>query len=58
MKTLEAIRETLGDIDIVVARELTKKFEEARREKVSEAIQHFSTKKILGEFVILFHLSK
>lgn len=58
LKTLEAIRETLGDIDIVIARELTKKFEEVRRERVNEAIRHFSDKKILGEFVILFNLRR
>lgn len=58
LKTLEAIQETLGDIDIVVARELTKKFEEVLRDKVSQIHSHFSNKKILGEFVILFSLKK
>ncbi|MBI2095208.1 MAG: 16S rRNA (cytidine(1402)-2'-O)-methyltransferase [Candidatus Omnitrophica bacterium] len=56
LKTLEAIRETLGDLEIVVARELTKKFEEVVRKRVSEAITHFSHKKVLGEFVILWNL--
>ncbi len=54
LKTLEAIKETLGDIEVVVARELTKKFEEVVRKKASEAIAHFSSKKILGEFVVLW----
>jgi len=54
LKTLEAIRETLGDIPIVVARELTKKFEEIVRDRTSEVIKHFSNKKILGEFVVLW----
>ncbi|OIO37094.1 MAG: 16S rRNA (cytidine(1402)-2'-O)-methyltransferase [Candidatus Omnitrophica bacterium CG1_02_46_14] len=58
LKTLETIHETLGDIEIVVARELTKKFEEVVRKKVSEVIVHFSNKKVLGEFVILFNLSQ
>ncbi len=58
LKTLEAIRETLGDIEIVVARELTKKFEEVFRARVSEALAHFSHKKILGEFVILWNKRK
>ena len=57
LKSLEAIRQTLGDIPIVVARELTKKFEEVLRKKTSEMIQEFSNKKIRGEFVLLFHLS-
>ena len=56
LKTLGAIQETLGDIPIVVARELTKKFEEVLRVSVGEAIRHFSGKKILGEFVILWSL--
>ena len=43
-----------GDIEIVVARELTKLFEETRREKVSAAITHFTTKNPKGEFTILF----
>ncbi|OIO38745.1 MAG: 16S rRNA (cytidine(1402)-2'-O)-methyltransferase [Candidatus Omnitrophica bacterium CG07_land_8_20_14_0_80_50_8] len=57
LKTLAAIQETLGDIEIVVARELTKKFEEVLRKKVSETITYFSNKKILGELVVLFNLS-
>jgi 16S rRNA (cytidine1402-2'-O)-methyltransferase len=58
LKTLQDILEVMGDIDIVCARELTKKFEEIRREKVSEAISHFSNAKILGEFIIIFHPEK
>ena len=53
LKTLEAIREVFGDIDVVVCRELTKLYEEVRREKVSESIVHFSETKPKGEFVIL-----
>ena len=56
LKTLDLMKDALGDIDIVVARELTKKFEEVVREKVSGVISHFLGKKILGEFVILFSL--
>jgi len=55
IKTLSDILEIFGDINIVCARELTKKFEEVRREKVSECIRHFSNAKILGEFIIMFH---
>jgi len=56
LKTLELIRETLGDIHIVVARELTKKFEEVVRDQVSNVVEYFSSKKILGEFVVMFNL--
>lgn len=55
LKTLNDMLEVIGDINIVCARELTKKFEEIRREKVSEAIEHFSGGKILGEFIIIFN---
>jgi len=54
LKTLEAIKEVFGDIDVVVCRELTKLYEEVRREKVSQSIAHFSQTKPKGEFVILF----
>lgn len=55
LKTLSDILQILGDIPIVCARELTKKFEEIRREKVSDCIRHFTDTKILGEFMIIFH---
>ncbi len=55
LKTLNDIFEVIGDINIVCAREITKKFEEIRREKVSESIGHFSNTKILGEFIIIFN---
>jgi len=51
LKTLEDIKEVFGDIKIVCLRELTKKFEEIRRETVSEMINHFTTNKVRGEFV-------
>ena len=57
LKTLETLKEALGDIEIVVARELTKKFEEVVRKKTSEMIAYFSNKQVLGEFVVLFNLS-
>lgn len=54
--TLQSLLEVFGDINIVVARELTKKYEEIRREKISESIDHFSKIAPKGEFVILFHI--
>ena len=55
IKTLEAMREVLGGEErIAVARELTKKFEEVRRGTLSEIIDHFSAKKVLGEFVVVW----
>ena len=43
----------LGDRHIVVARELTKKFEEIFRGLVSEAIRKFQASPPRGEFTIL-----
>ncbi len=56
IRTLEELKVTFGDIDIVIARELTKIHEEIRREKISESILHFSKVNSKGEFVILFNL--
>ena len=56
LATLKTIKEVFGDIDIVICRELTKLHEEIRREKVTEAIKHFSEIAPKGEFTLLFHL--
>ena len=56
LATLRNINEVFGDIDVVICRELTKLHEEIRREKVTEAIKHFSEIAPKGEFTLLFHL--
>ena len=53
-KTLNSIKEVFGNVDIAICRELTKLYEEVRREKISEAIKHFSKVKPKGEFTIVF----
>lgn len=58
LRTLRMMLEVLGDVEMVLARELTKKHEEVLRQKVSEMIRYFSEKKVLGEFVVLFNLKK
>lgn len=55
LRTLEELKETFGNIDIVIARELTKIHEEIRREKISESILHFERTRPRGEFTILYH---
>lgn len=55
IRTLEGIKEVFGDIDIVVCRELTKIYEEIRREKISNSIAHFAKTTPKGEFVILLN---
>lgn len=53
LKTLADLFEILGDRGISVARELTKKFEEIKRGRISEIIRHFEKKQPRGEFVII-----
>ncbi|HSX09705.1 MAG TPA: 16S rRNA (cytidine(1402)-2'-O)-methyltransferase [Candidatus Saccharimonadales bacterium] len=56
LTTLKDLQSVFEDIDIVVCRELTKMYEEVRREKISEALTHFKKTPPKGEFVVLFHL--
>jgi 16S rRNA (cytidine1402-2'-O)-methyltransferase len=53
VKTLGDIKDVFGDIPIVVVRELTKKFEEVLRLKVSQIQGHFSKSRPRGEFVVV-----
>jgi len=53
LKLLKDILDVLGDAEIVCARELTKKFEEIKRGKVSEIIEYFTGFKPRGEFVVI-----
>jgi 16S rRNA (cytidine1402-2'-O)-methyltransferase len=52
-KLFNDILEVCGDTEVVVAREVTKKFEEIRREKVSVSIEHFEAHKPKGEFIVI-----
>lgn len=56
--TLEELIEVFGDIEVVIARELTKVHEEIRKQRISELLEHFSKKEPRGEFVLLFHMEK
>lgn len=53
LRTLEDIKDVLGDIDIVICRELTKLHEEVRREKISQSINHFLKTPPKGEVTVL-----
>jgi len=50
---LEDILAVFGDIEIAVCRELTKKFEEIKRAKVSNILENLKTQKPRGEFVVI-----
>ncbi len=56
VEALEDMEAVLGNVRVVVARELTKKFEEVVRLRVKDAAAHFGKQKPLGEFVVLFNL--
>lgn len=53
IEMLNDILNIMGDREIVIAREITKKFEEYYRNKISEAIFYFKEKGIKGEFVVM-----
>lgn len=55
VRTLEELKSVFGEIDLVIARELTKIHEEIRHEKNSDSILHFESISPKGEFVILLH---
>ncbi len=57
LKALGDIKDVLGDIEIVVARELTKKFEDVRKAKTGELLSHFTRQAPKGEFVLLIQVS-
>jgi 16S rRNA (cytidine1402-2'-O)-methyltransferase len=53
--TLKIMHETLGDIYVVVAREITKQFEEVLRGTLSELINKITEHPLKGEMVVLFN---
>ncbi len=58
LDTLKTMAETLGDIEIVICRELTKKFEEKIRGKLGEAIAELESRpEIKGEITVVCKLN-
>jgi 16S rRNA (cytidine1402-2'-O)-methyltransferase len=53
VKTLEDIKQVMGERQVAVCRELTKKFEEIVRGKTSEVLEKFRNKKPRGEIVLI-----
>jgi 16S rRNA (cytidine1402-2'-O)-methyltransferase len=58
LSTLKDIYEILGNREIVVARELTKIFEEIRRGEVIDFIKSYGENKIRGEFTVILRSVK
>jgi len=55
VKALEDIKEVLGDVRVVIARELTKIHEEFLRGGADELLAHFAEHPPRGEMVVLFN---
>ncbi len=56
VKSLKDIAEVLNNPSVVVAREITKKFEEVKKGSALELEEYFSSKTPKGEFVVLLNL--
>ncbi len=58
LKTLQQFKEILGDRNVSVSRELTKKFEETITGNIDDVLAYFGSKSIKGEFVIVLEGAK
>lgn len=58
LKTLEQMLEILGERNVSVSRELTKKFEETVTGSLTEVVNYFKSKSVKGEFVIVLEGAK
>lgn len=53
LKTLESLYGSLGDREIAVVRELTKRYEEVKRVSLSEGIAYYQEHEVKGEIVLV-----
>ena len=58
IKLLEQIQEVFGETELTVAREVTKKFEELKKDNVSSIIQYYKSKPVKGEFAVIIYNKK
>jgi 16S rRNA (cytidine1402-2'-O)-methyltransferase len=56
LETLKEIKESIGDIELVISREITKIHEETLKGTASELILNSEKKPLKGEIVLLFNL--
>lgn len=52
-RTLKELRETLGNRQLTLCRELTKKYEEAEKTTIDQAIEKYNEKEPRGEYVLV-----
>lgn len=57
-KTLAEIRDELGDINLCLAKELSKIHQEVKTKKISEWLEYFKKKPPKGEWIALFNLNE
>ncbi len=55
LKVLKEMNEVLGNVQIVIARELTKMHEEFLRGTAAQLLEHYKERKPKGEMVVLFN---
>ena len=53
VRTLEELRETLGDRDVTLCRELTKKFESVMPTTLDKALEYYKAQEPKGEYVLV-----
>ena len=53
LRTVEELREQIGNRKITICRELTKKYEEAKQSFIDDMIDHYSLNEPKGEFVLV-----
>ncbi len=53
VKTLESLYKTLGDREVAIVRELTKRYEEVKRFRLEESVTYYQEHEIKGEIVIV-----
>jgi 16S rRNA (cytidine1402-2'-O)-methyltransferase len=58
MASLEAMAQVFGEVEIVVARELTKQFEEIVRGTPARLLEHFGRRQPRGEFTVVIPHTK
>lgn len=58
LAALEDIKEVLGGVELAIARELTKRFEEIKRGSAEELLSYFKQRKVRGEFVVMLNPKK
>jgi 16S rRNA (cytidine1402-2'-O)-methyltransferase len=56
VKTLTEMKENLGDVEVCLARELTKMYQEVETKKISEWLEKFRKSNPKGEYVLLLRI--